>query len=111
MSMYQIPLFNAVSLRWVAGVELDGKAYRFQFDYNTREDSFYLSILNNSNSLILSGIKLVPGYQLLTQYHAITDVPPGDLFLYDVQQDLSTGHPGKDALGSRYLLAYTAAGV
>jgi len=42
--------------------------YDLEFKYNTRESSWYLSISNNDNELLLSSLKLLPGFNIIKKY-------------------------------------------
>lgn len=107
--MYTIPLFNKVSARWIETIELEGQSYRLSFHYNTRENAWYLSILDKDSVLLLAGIKLVPGYNLLRSFKATPGIPPGQLWIYDVLQDDASGSVDFAQLGSRYSLVYITA--
>lgn len=64
---------------WTQTTTLDGAPYLLSFNYNSREQCYYLSIdsvdgLNN----YVQGVKLVSNYFLLRPYGA---VPPGEMMV------------------------------
>jgi len=82
--------------------QLDGVPYRLRFQWNSREQSWYLFIADHDDAPITSA-KLVPEWNLLRR---VVDArkPPGVLFLHD------TSGEGKKAgftdLGGRCVLVY-----
>lgn len=107
--MIIIPVHNDSRARWFSDLALDGQLYRLQFNWSTREDAWYLSIYQTDGTLILSGIKLVPQYRLLQQYHAIVGLPPGDIFVADIQDDIVNAVITYDNLGARFKVIYLTA--
>jgi len=80
-------------------VTLDNTEYIMVFDYNQREDSWYLSFGDN----ILNGIRISGNNDILKQYHYL-DIPPGELKIVD--QDGLNREPTKDTFGDRVILTY-----
>lgn len=82
---------------------LDGREYLLTFDWNQREQKWYLSIADQDEVPIVSSIKLVANFPLT---HLLVDSrsPPGELFAMD------TSGNGLDPLlsdlGTRVLLLY-----
>lgn len=76
---------------------LDGVDYVLTFRYSQREDRWYLSLADNEEVPILSGLKLVANWPLLYSYHYDTRVPPGELFASDLSGDETP--PGLNELG------------
>jgi len=107
--MITIPLFTPDQARWTQTIELDGVPYQLSFHYNSREDAWYMSILDFSGNNILNGIKLVSQYKLLSTYRAIVGLPPGEFWIYDTLQDNSSGAVDWDNFGTRYQLIYSSA--
>ncbi len=63
-------------------VILDDETYRFKCSWNTRGEFWALSIYNTEDVLIVAGIKLVVGYDLLRTCRHL-DVPQGLLIIID----------------------------
>ena len=83
-------------------VTLDNEEFILIFDYNRREDSWYLSIEDN----ILNGIRLSGNNDILKQFHHL-EVPPGELKIVD--QDGLNREPDSDTFGDRVILTYEEA--
>ena len=77
---YSIPV-NKLTDAYSQSIELDGKVFDLSFHFNKREGQWYLTLSRNS-ALIVAGIKLVHGTDLLKQYRAY-DVPEGILSIVD----------------------------
>jgi hypothetical protein len=63
---------------------LDGRDYVLEFAYNEREDRWYLTILDDEETPLVCGLKLVTNFPLLRRYKANPDVPPGELMAIDL---------------------------
>lgn len=59
---------------------LDGVEYKFSFRYSTRNDSWYLTLLNPLGSILVSNVRLVPHYDLLAPFVS-PELPQGVLIL------------------------------
>jgi hypothetical protein len=64
-------------------VILDNKSYIFKFVWNTRGEFWTLSILDTDKNIILSGVKFVLNYSLLSDYYHL-DIPKGSLYVIDL---------------------------
>lgn len=104
--MIIIPTHNDNRARWFSDIALDGQLYRLAFNWSVREDAWYLSIYTTSDVLILAGVKLVVQYRLLQQYHAITGMPPGDIIVADIQDNIVDAVITYDNLGERFKVVY-----
>lgn len=83
---------------------LDGREYILAFDWNGRENRWYLSILDVSGEPLANGIKLVANWPLLRRF---TDprLPTGVLMAIDYSP--SSGEPPAFGdLGRRVKLSY-----
>ena len=78
-------------------VRLDGSDYVLSLAYNQREDRWYLSIADDEETPILSGLKLVANFGLLFRHRYNIAVPPGELMVTDTTADRSP--PGLAELG------------
>ncbi len=76
---------------------LDGVDYVLSLAYNQREDRWYLSIADDEETPILSGLKLVSNFGLLFRHRYNPAVPPGELMVTDTTTDKSP--PGLLELG------------
>ena len=101
---YSIPVSKETDA-YSQSVELDGEVFELSFHYNKREDKWYMRVSRN-NQIVVDGIKLVHGDDLLSQYHAY-DVPKGKLSIVDASglfQD-----PGSVEFGNTIQLQYDEA--
>ena len=99
--MTEIPILPVPFFRET--VTLTGADYILDFQYNQREDRWYLSVSDAAGVPIYGGRKIVPSVSLLRQC-ADARQPPGLL----VPQTLTTDDspPGLNDLGSRIALYY-----
>ena len=67
-------------------VSLNGVPYRFAIMWNVREEYWTLSVLTRNLTKLISGIKLVLGYQLFDQYPG-KSLPPGEMYAIDMTED------------------------
>ena len=62
--------------------ELEGVLYYFKIKYNNRMSRWTMNILDENEEMIISGVVLITGYNLLAIYQD-PRLPPGDFFMYD----------------------------
>jgi hypothetical protein len=94
--------------RWKQSVDLSGVRYGLYFDWSTRMESWFMSVLNMNDEVLLGGIRLVPVIDLLEKYRAsVPALPPGILRVLDKESDTVTAEITRDNLGVRFLLSYT----
>ena len=106
--MFIVPTFQVQSSKYIMEVELNNQVFRLRFLWNTRELYWYMDILNQDDVEILTGIKMVINYVLLNQFQYMADLPKGEFFVMDLEQNPSTGGITFDNFGERYqLLFYT----
>lgn len=67
---------------------LDDKSYRFRFSWNTRASFWSMEIFNSELETIVSGIKVVLNYELITR-NPDRGLPPGEIFAIDPSDTLS----------------------
>jgi hypothetical protein len=67
-------------------ITLDGTPYRFRLDWNVRREFWSMSVLTADLVPLVSGIKLVLGYQLFDQYPG-SGLPPGELYAVDMTDE------------------------
>lgn len=85
---------------------LEDVTYLCTLRFNLRIQTWFLDLADVTGALIVAGVPLLPGRNLLSQYRA-RGVPPGTLYVYD-----PTGAgdaPGQDDFSLGYLLLYADA--
>ncbi len=101
MAQFIIPI--AANPNQNVRVVLSNTVYFINIRYNTRLDTYTFSLLDAAQNPIISGVRIVPQYSLLS---GTVDErkPPGKLFAIDMSR---TGDDCSFAdLGQRVLLAY-----
>lgn len=88
-------------------VALDGVNYKFQFQYNEREDFWYFNILDIEDNLIRTGLKVVSNWSLLRLMRGEIR-PPGDLISVDTRD--TPLDPHLENLGIESLFSYLEEG-
>ncbi len=85
---------------------LDGREYVLHLRWNGRSAKWFLSVLDQDESPIVQGIKIVADFPLLES--AVDDrLPPGVLLALDTTQE--GRDPGLTELGDRVVLVYQEA--
>ena len=107
--MLVLPSFAGSYPRWEYVVALDGINYGVRFNYNFREDSWYIDLFDADGNSVLAGIKLVVGYRLLASRRYLPGLPPGELIVVDTEMDPTTARISEKSLGARYVLVYATA--
>lgn len=80
MTLNVVPTFATNS--YVETVSLDGTAYVLTFFFNTREETWHLSVASADGTALVSGLSLVPEWNLLGKSLATDGIPPGLLFVF-----------------------------
>lgn len=106
--MVVLPTFQDRSARFAYDIELADELFRLFFSWNARETSWYMNIQDQNEANILTGIKMVPMYQLLRQYRAYAALPNGDFMLWDLSQDPVNSDVTFDNFGRRYQLLFVS---
>lgn len=107
--MISLPFFQEASARFSYQINLEGTIFTLFFDWNERNESWYMSILDGEGvNNILVGIRLVPGYSLLKQYRGTAGIPEGEFLIVDNQSD-NDGVIEYDniGVGARFVLIYS----
>jgi hypothetical protein len=95
-----------VAPRYTETISLDGAQYRFGFEWNDRAAAWFLSVLQDDGTPILSGVRLTVRFPLLTRFR-IAGLPPGMLECIDTMgSDIDPGYYDLNE-GGRCVLAYT----
>lgn len=84
-------------------VALDGVNYQYQFIENSREDFWYLNILDTEDNPIRTGIKIVSNWPLIRLMRN-TPRPPGEVITIDTRA--IADDPSIDEFGIDVLLGY-----
>lgn len=87
-------------------IRLDGTDYLLSLAYNQREDRIYLSLADDEENPIVSGIKVLANFPLLFRHRYDTRVPPGELMAVDTTTDGSPPGLGELGEGLRVQLVY-----
>lgn len=83
--------------------ELDGTFYLFDFRYNSRADIWMMNIYDETGTIILSGIALLLGVDLITRFQD-SRLPPGPLFLMNLKDE--NVEADRNTLGEDVVLLY-----
>jgi len=100
-----VPVFPGEPL-YEERVRLEGRDYIFRFDWNNREQRFYMGIKNQDGESLIAGLKVLANWGLLTRHHFNPDLPPGELIPIDLEQGGTP--PTFNDFGTRVRLFYYA---
>lgn len=81
---FEIPIRPGMPL-FDLRAELDGQTYRLVFDWNGRNERYYLTIYTDDGTLALAGVKMIANWPLLRKY-PYENLPPGELVLADLTE-------------------------
>lgn len=102
--MIEIPV-NSESPWFSQKCELEGVSYQFEFLWNNRASRWYLSLLDDHQKPVISGLPVVSGYPVFNLYQENDKrFPPGILYFHD-----TTGKerdPDRTSLGTEIKLLY-----
>lgn len=93
MATVKIPFRDSPS--FTQSITLNGVEYILRFDWNTRGAFWSMSIYDNTETLILAGIRMVIGWPLLDSHTAITNIPDGQFVVYDSNPLTHLQEPGR----------------
>jgi len=102
MVIKQLPV-NSDIANYEFKTDLEGTRYIFTFRFNTRANRWIVDILQDDKTMILSGIPLVLGTDLIGRFQN-ADLPPGNLFLVNLENEYA--ECGRNDLGNDVLLMY-----
>lgn len=105
MSLIIIPFFDFPA--FTQEVSLDGTPYVISFTWNSRVEFWTMGITDKEENLLIGGIKLVLGMELLKKFPD-KQLPPGRMFVFDVKGDESPIAYG-DFINGRCDLIYETA--
>jgi hypothetical protein len=101
----ELPIAS-LTANWSESVALDGVVYRLTFKWNTRSQSWSMTIAEDDGTPIVSGIKILPQISLL-QRHKDERLPKGVLYAFDVIEGDNAERPTRTQLGNKLKLIYT----
>ncbi len=102
-----IPEYSEKTARWQIAVDLSGTRYKLQVSYNSRAAGWYLNICDLDENLIVGGIRLSVGSDLLKKYHvSCPKLPKGELWLLDVTNDYKTAELERFNFSTRFKFCY-----
>ena len=103
MAIEKVRTLSNGSAHYRQSTPLDGEVFVLHFDFNAREDNWYLSVHDNEDNPILGAIgrKLVTNYTMLLRSY-VTARPLGELMVTSDTQ----GDPGLLDLGNGVVLTY-----
>ena len=103
----EIPTYAEKKARWEVRVDLSGKRYTFNVSWNVQQEAWTMRISDSNGELLIAGLRLVPGIDLLKKYRAsCPTLPPGDLILFDKENRMNTAEVTRDNLSTRFALKY-----
>ena len=84
---------------------LEGQAYELRFRWNSRSETWFMYIGVSGQEYSLK-TRMVNGRNLLKPYQSVEGVPPGSLYLVDIEKVY--GRPSRDDFGvnKRFRLVY-----
>jgi len=101
--MREITFFNVPDFDQT--VTLERRAYTINLKWNTRSESWYMSISDGNGNVLLSGIKLVSSYSKHSIYplgiirkYSVEGIPKGEFFVVDNYESGTT--PKRDSFVS-----------
>jgi len=105
----EIPLFD--DPHWEMQADLSGRRYTFRVSYNVRQEAWTMSIADTNGELLVAGLRLVPGIDMLKKFRASSPgLPPGELVLIDKEGRPGTAEVTRDNLATRFSLVYSLVG-
>ncbi|QCQ57962.1 hypothetical protein Barba22A_gp111 [Rheinheimera phage vB_RspM_Barba22A] len=104
MAVYNIDVAGIDTAYETISVVLEAQSYEMTFQYNPRDESWYL-YFGLPNLAPIFKTKITNGTDILRKYRAYEDVPKGSLFITDLQK--VNGRMDRDGFSSgRFSLTY-----
>ena len=103
--IYTLPLYSDKTARWTSQIDLSDKRYMLYFSWNSRCEYWEFSIFNDNKELLVGGIRLVTGIDLLDEYRNYSiELPAGQLQV--VPKNNIVKGITRDNFNSSYVLIY-----
>lgn len=102
MAIKEIPV-NSILSNKEFRTELDGVFYLLSFRFNSRATVWMMNIADENSNIIVSGIALLLGVDLLGRFQD-SRLPPGTLFLNNFSEE--NIEATRNSLGEDVLLLY-----
>lgn len=103
---FKIPTYADKYARWKVSVTLSGVRYQLYISWNTRMESWYMTILDVNDEVLLGGLRLVPNVNFFEKYRAsVPELPPGDLGIYCAGK-MASDEITRENLGTDFNLFY-----
>jgi hypothetical protein len=110
MESITIPVFADKVPCLEARVDLSGKRYGFYISYNALQEAWFMALSDPNDKLLIAGIRLVQGIDLLAKYRAsVPELPLGELWVIDVEGQ-NNEEITRHNLGTKFVLTYTVFG-
>lgn len=90
----RIPTTNLAS--YIEVVTIDSIAYTLSFNFNTRDNSWFMSIATSNGDIIVSGIKILPGVNLTGRFKDARLPITGDFICVNITDSITP--PGRNDL-------------
>jgi len=107
MSTKELAIINKGPKRYEFSTIFDGERYFLNFEYNDRNDTWYLTIKDSIRDEILKGVALLTNVESMLSRFVVEDfMLAGDLIVADSQ--LGSRDPGYDNFGDGVSAYYTS---
>ncbi len=103
MAVFTLPTRQDLS-NYEVEVDLDQVTYRLRFKFNSRDEAWYMSVLDANGVILRAGIKLVSDWEILRLWRDTNVRPAGEIITLNLGEDLTK--PGLEQLGTDTLLLY-----
>lgn len=92
MALLSIPVQVSTESHTRASVILEGRQWTFEFYTNSVDDAWYWDLISDGTTVVISGEGMANGVDLLAKFIAL-DVPPGQLFVHELDGGLAGRDP------------------
>jgi hypothetical protein len=107
ISFVNIPEYSTTAARWEAQVDLSNTRYKLNVSWNTCAEAWVMAIMDTNNKLILGGVRLSVGTDLLAKYRAsCPELLHGEMWIADLTGRYETAELTRDNFSTRFKLCY-----
>lgn len=85
---------------------LDGVAYRLRFKFNSRDEAWYLDILDTDDNVLRSSLRIVSDFPLLRTWQS-ENRPSGELLAFDTTNETDVAGLEQLVIGGDVVLVYS----